>query len=107
MGIPCLLHANTQHRMRLIGISALIGLASAAPVEESVHHATVLTDTPYWVYHNDYVSMDYYGELWLNTITLEAVPDAGTNAWSVCAGSVDLSSEAWCPRNAEHAMRVY
>jgi len=108
MGIPCLLHARSQHIMKLVGISALIGLASAAPVEESSpYHATVLTDTPFWVYHADYVSMDYYGELWKNTIVLEEVPEAGTNSWTICKGTVDASAEGFCPRTAEQAMRVY
>jgi len=108
MGIPCLLHTRSPHTMKLVGISALIGLASAAPLEESTpHHATVLSDSPYWVYHADYVSMDYYGELWKNTITLEEVPEAGTNSWSICKGTVDTGGEGFCPRSAEQAMRVY
>jgi len=92
--------------MKLVGISALIGLASAAPIDEAQHSATIAVQTPTWHTHTDFQYEGYYADDWYHGITMEEIPAAGENTHDICKGICHMS-EGWCPGSNDHMMRAY
>lgn len=97
--------------MKLVAPLSLLGLASATPLAQQAKSAaqasaTVTADAPVWSWDSAYIADDYYGTFWHYTLSLEAIPNAGENIFSICNGISD-SSEGWCPYTEEHAKIVY
>ena len=92
--------------MKLFGITTLIGLTSSAPQNNNEAQDATPVQTPFWVKHADFVSDEYYGDLWHNTIALDEIPEAGINIHDICKATSN-SGSAWCPQNQDQAMRVF
>ena len=92
--------------MKLVGISALIGLASAAPIDEAQDSATIAVATPSWHHHADFQYQGYYSEDYYHTITLDEVPNSGETTADICKAQANMA-EGWCPDSNDHIMRTY
>jgi len=97
--------------MKFAAPLSLLGLASATPLAQQAKSAaqasaTITAAAPVWTFDSAYISDDYYNDLWHYTLSLEAIPNAGDNIFSICNGISDMA-EGWCPYTEEQAKFVY